>query len=359
MHRLDLSADPVALTAALVDIPSPSHQEEVIADAVEQALRELIDVEVIRRGNTVAARTNRGCGSRVILAGHLDTVPLAGNVPHRLEGETMFGCGTVDMKSGLAVYLHCFANLAASSAHDLTVIAYECEEVDGRFNGLGHLAESDPEWLEGDLALLGEPSGAVIEAGCQGSLRVKVTAHGVRAHSARSWLGHNAAHRLGEVIRRIAEYVPRSVDIDGCVYREGINVVKLESFVATNTIPDQAEMFVNFRFAPDRDGQQAQDHLAEVLQLDENFTLEVDDLVLGALPGLHHPAAAALINAVGGTVKAKYGWTDVSRFAELGIPAVNFGPGDPSFAHKIDEQLPIAQVTRVAEQLERFLLTHP
>lgn len=363
VHRLDLSADPVALTAALVDIPSPSHHEKEIADAVEGALRELvdelIDVEVIRRGNTVAARTNRGLRSRVVLAGHVDTVPLADNVPHRMEGDTMFGCGTVDMKSGLAVYLHCFATLFNSSAHDLTLIAYECEEVEGRFNGLAHLAQSDPEWLEGDLALLGEPSGAIIEAGCQGSLRVKVTAHGVRAHSARGWLGDNAAHRLGEVIRRIAEYEPRSVDIDGCVYREGINVVKVESFVATNTIPDQAEMLVNFRFAPDRDGQQAQDHLAKVLQLNEHFTLEVDDLALGALPGLHHPAAAALIEAVGGTVTAKFGWTDVARFAELGIPAVNFGPGDPSFAHKIDEQLPVAQVTEVADQLERFLRTHP
>ncbi|RNE48677.1 succinyl-diaminopimelate desuccinylase [Corynebacterium alimapuense] len=359
--RLDLTSDPVDLTAALVDIPSPSHHEQEIADTVEHALHGLSGVEVIRHGNTVAARTNRGLGSRVILAGHTDTVPVADNLPHRLSEGVMHGCGTVDMKSGMAVYLHNFAVLAQSPelAHDLTVIAYDCEEVDGRFNGLGQLAAAHPEWVHGDLALLGEPSGAMIEAGCQGSLRVRVTATGVRAHSARSWLGDNAAHKLAAVIGRIADYQPREVDIDGCLYREGINVVKLESFVATNSIPDEASMLVNYRFAPDRTGPDAQQHLQEVLDLGADMTLEVDDLALAALPGLHQPAAAALVKAVGGNVRAKFGWTDVSRFAELGIPAVNFGPGDPGFAHKRDEQLPVDQVGLVSDQLHKFLVSQP
>ena len=353
VNTLDLTADPVALTAALVDIPSPSHEEARIADLVEAALIDVAEVQVIRRGNTVAARTDRGLPQRVVLAGHLDTVPIAGNVPHRLTDGVMHGCGTVDMKSGLAVYLHQFATLATAPdlAFDLTVIAYECEEVDSQYNGLGHLAESDPEWLRGDLALLGEPSGAIIEAGCQGTLRVRVTTRGARAHSARGWLGDNAAHKLGPVLDRIAEWESREVDIDGCVYREGLNVVKLESFLATNIIPDEAHALVNYRFAPDLTEAEA---LGRVEKHLDGFEVTLEDSVPGALPGLDQPAAAALIDAVG-EVRAKYGWTDVARFAQLGVPAVNFGPGDTSFAHRVDEQVPVEHITRVSAQLGAFL----
>ena len=240
---------------------------------------------------------------------------------------------------------------APDLAFDLTVIAYECEEVDSQYNGLGHLAESDPEWLRGDLALLGEPSGAIIEAGCQGTLRVRVTTRGARAHSARGWLGDNAAHKLGPVLDRIAEWESREVDIDGCVYREGLNVVKLESFLATNIIPDEAHALVNYRFAPDLTEAEA---LGRVEKHLDGFEVTLEDSVPGALPGLDQPAAAALIDAVG-EVRAKYGWTDVARFAQLGVPAVNFGPGDPSFAHRVDEQVPVEHITRVSAQLGAFL----
>ena len=354
---LDLTQDPVSLTAALVDVPSVSHHEKLIADLVEESLLDVPSVRVLRRGNTVAARTERGKPSRVILAGHLDTVPIADNVPHRLVDGVLYGCGAVDMKSGLAVYLHLFATLAnaADLAYDLTVIAYDCEEVDSQFNGLGHLAASDPEWLDGELALLGEPSGAVIEAGCQGTLRVRVTARGERAHSARGWLGDNAAHKLAPAIQRVADWEARDVDIDGCVYREGLNVVKLESFLATNIIPDEAHALVNYRFAPDLSAEEAyravERHLA-------GFEVTLEDAVAGALPGLEKPAAAALIRAVG-QVRAKYGWTDVARFAELGIAAVNFGPGEPAYAHRKDEQVPVRQITQVASQLRNFLTNRP
>lgn len=372
ISHLDLTQDPIELTKALVDIPSPSHHEEAIADAIEQALKplEAAGVELARFGNTVCARTNRGLASRIVLAGHVDTVPIADNVPHHMEGNIMFGCGTVDMKSGLAVYLHTFAQLAAADnlQHDLTLIAYEGEEVSTEFNGLGHLQRDNPQWLQGDLALLGEPSGAMIEAGCQGTIRLRVTAHGTRAHSARAWLGSNAAHTLAPVMTKIAEYSPRNVTIDGCTYREGLNIVHLEAGVATNTLPDVAWMFVNFRFAPDRSSDEAMAHMLEVLglstdqQLPADATLdeagisyEVDDVASAALPGLGQPAAAALIDAVGGNVRAKYGWTDVARFSEMGTPAVNFGPGDPGFAHKRDEQCPVDQITSVAEALQTYL----
>ncbi|WP_200450628.1 succinyl-diaminopimelate desuccinylase [Corynebacterium macginleyi] len=358
---LDLFADPIAVTKALVDIPSPSHHEEAIADAVEEALRGL-DVEVARFGNTVCARTNRGMNSRVILAGHIDTVPLADNVPHRMDttedgADIMFGCGTVDMKSGMAVYLNAFAHLheSAELQHDLTVIAYEGEEVSTEFNGLGHLQKEHPEWLQGDFALLGEPSGAMVEAGCQGTIRLRVTANGTRAHSARSWLGSNAAHKLAPVMTRIANYEPREVTIDGCTYREGLNIVRLEAGVATNTLPDEAWMFVNFRFAPDRSTEEALEYIKEVIGKHEDVTIEIDDIAGAALPGLGQPVARALVDAVGGNVRAKFGWTDVSRFAEMGIPAVNFGVGDPGFAHKKDEQVPTAQITEVSTALLNYL----
>lgn len=367
---LDLTADPIDLTAALVDIASPSFSEKEIADALEKALRlhcgDTDTVEILRYRNNVMARTYFDLGSRVIVAGHIDTVPLADNVPSRritdAQGNAaIFGCGSVDMKSGDAVFAHLFATLAGRPpaetglCHDLTVVFYEAEEVAATHNGLGHIQREHPSWLEGDVAILGEPSGAVIEAGCQGSIRLKVTARGERAHSARAWLGKNAMHLLGPVIARIAEYQPREVDIDGCHYHEGLNVVMAECGVANNTIPDEAWMNVNFRFAPDRTEAQALEHMLDVLQLPEGVDYEVDDSCSGALPGLKQPAAAALVRATGKKPRAKFGWTDVARFAQLGIPAVNFGPGDPAYCHKKDEHCPEWMITEVARTVREFL----
>lgn len=372
--KLNLLQDPVDLTAALVDIESVSHNETAIADAVEAALREVAQadesIEVLRIDNNVIARTHRGLPQRVILAGHLDTVPTADNVPSTrgvdAQGrDTLFGCGTVDMKSGDAVYLHAFATLAASQElqRDLTLIMYECEEIAAEFNGLRHLSESDPELLTGDIALLGEPSGNVIEAGCQGSIRLRLTAHGTRAHSARAWLGDNAVHKLAPVLSRIAAYEPQTVDIDGLAYREGLNVVWLEAGVATNTLPDEAVLRVNFRFAPNRSADEAMAHFREVLGLDEfaaeDLTVDVEDVSPGALPGLHAAAAKELVAVAGDVVKPKFGWTDVARFSALGIPAVNFGPGDPAYCHKKDEQIPVECITALWEDLRRYLTTAP
>lgn len=372
--KINLLQDPVDLTAALVDIESVSHNETAIADAVEAALREVAQVdesiEVLRIDNNVIARTHRGLPQRVILAGHLDTVPTADNVPSTrgvdAQGrDTLFGCGTVDMKSGDAVYLHAFATLAASQElqRDLTLIMYECEEIAAEFNGLRHLSESHPELLTGDIALLGEPSGNVIEAGCQGSIRLRLTAHGTRAHSARAWLGDNAVHKLAPVLSRIAAYEPQTVDIDGLAYREGLNVVWLEAGVATNTLPDEAVLRVNFRFAPNRSADEAMAHFREVLGLDEfaaeDLTVDVEDVSPGALPGLHAAAAKELVAVAGDVVKPKFGWTDVARFSALGIPAVNFGPGDPAYCHKKDEQIPVECITALWEDLRRYLTTAP
>ncbi|WP_406265646.1 succinyl-diaminopimelate desuccinylase [Nocardia sp. NBC_00881] len=360
---IDLHADPITLTAALVDIPSVSQGEAAITDRIERALREqTTGFEVLRHGNVVLARTNRGLPTRVILAGHLDTVPIADNVPGHFAvgpaGErVLYGCGSVDMKSGNAVFLHLAATVA-EPMHDLTLIFYDCEEIAAEFNGLGHIERDHPSWLAGDLAVLGEPSGGWIEAGCQGTLRVRLSTSGVRAHSARAWLGDNAIHRLAPILQRLADYRAREVDIDGCVYREGLSGVRVSGGVAGNVVPDLAEIDVNFRFAPDRTVDQAVDHVREVFAgLDISF--EVFDFAPGALPGLTAPAAKDLVASVhrhgGGGVRAKFGWTDVSRFAARGIPAVNFGPGDPNLAHKRDEHVPVDQITNVTAILRNYL----
>ncbi len=351
---LDLHADPIALTAALVDIPSVSRDEARIAGEVESALRaQTSGYEIIRNGDAVLARTNFGLPSRVVLAGHLDTVPIADNVPSRFDADHLYGCGTSDMKSGDAVFLHLAATIA-EPAHDITLIFYDCEEIEASANGLNRIQRELPDWLTADVAILGEPSGGYIEAGCQGTLRVVVSATGTRAHSARSWLGDNAIHKLGPVLDRLFHYQARVVDIDGCTYREGLSAVKIDGGVAGNVIPDAAELTVNFRFAPDRSPENALAHVREVFDgLDVH--LEQTDVAAGALPGLSHPAAAALVAAADGMVRAKFGWTDVARFAALGIPALNYGPGDPNLAHKRDERVALAQITAVTGTLRRYL----
>ena len=352
---LDLRADPIALTAALVDIPSESRHEQLIADEIETALREQArGYEVIRSGNAVLARTNLGRRSRVLLAGHTDTVPAADNVPSRLVDGELHGCGTSDMKSGDAVFLHLAATVA-DPVHDITLVMYDCEEIESSANGLGRIERELPDWLRADVAILGEPSGGFIEAGCQGTIRVVVRATGTRAHSARSWLGDNAIHKLGAVIERLSAYRPRNVDIDGCTYREGLSAVRIDGGIAGNVIPDAASVTVNFRFAPDRSVEQATAHVLEVFAgLDVD--IERTDAAAGALPGLTAPAAAALVAAAGGQVRAKYGWTDVARFAALGIPAVNYGPGDPNLAHRVDERVDVAQITATTETLRKYLV---
>jgi succinyl-diaminopimelate desuccinylase len=350
MH-LDLTTDPVELTATLVDTESVSGDERRLADAVEAALTVLGRFDVVRDGDSIVARTDLGRPQRVLLAGHLDTVPIADNVPSRVEGDRMYGCGTSDMKSGVAVLLHLAATLP-DPAYDLTIVCYDNEEVEATKNGLGRLARDHRPLLDADLAILMEPTNGLVEAGCQGTLRAVVRTTGRRAHSARSWLGENAIHAAGEVLTRLGAYEPRSVEIDGCTYREGLNAVRVDGGVAGNVIPDECAVTVNFRFAPDRDEAAAEAHVREVFA---GFDVQLTDSAPGALPGLAAPAAREFLGAVGGTPSAKYGWTDVARFAALGIPAVNFGPGDPNLAHKREEYVEIPQITAAAEALRAYL----
>ncbi len=348
---LDLRRSGAELTADLVDVPSVSGTEGPLADAVERALRELGRLEVQRDGDTVLARTGLGRDRRILLAGHLDTVPIADNVPSRTTADRIYGCGSSDMKAGDAVMLRIAATVA-DPAYDVTYLFYDNEEVEAAKNGLGRIAANRRDWLDADLAILMEPTDGAVEGGCQGTLRASVTLRGRRAHSARSWLGDNAIHRAAPILTRLAGYQPRSVDIDGCVYREGLNAVRVEGWVAGNVVPDECVVTVNFRFAPDRSVQQAIEHVREVF---DGYDVVLEDSAPGALPGLTAPAAREFIAATGRDPVAKYGWTDVSRFSALGIPAVNFGPGDPNLAHTRDEHALLARIAESEQILAAFL----
>lgn len=348
---MDLTTGVADLAAALVDIPSQSHHEGPLADAVEAALAGCAHLTVTRHGNTVVARTLLGRSERVLIGGHLDTVPEHGNLPHHVEAGMLFGLGACDMKGGVAVAL----SLAASErapVRDVTYVFYECEEVASEFNGLQALADSHPELLEADLAILMEPSNAGIEAGCQGTVRVEVATTGRRAHSARSWLGDNAIHAASGVLDRLADYRPRRPVIDGLEYREGLSAVGIRGGVAGNVIPDECVVTVNYRFAPDRSVDEALAHVAEVF---DGFAMTVVDQAPGALPGLDRPAAADFVSAVGEVPRPKFGWTDVARFSALGVPAINFGPGDPALAHTRDEHVPVEQLDSCLARMRAWL----
>ncbi|MGQ0625927.1 MAG: succinyl-diaminopimelate desuccinylase [Sporichthyaceae bacterium] len=355
--ELDLHLDAIALAADLVARPSVSGTEGPLADAVEAALRARGHLQVDRDGDAVLARTFLGHGERVVIAGHLDTVPAANladgssNLAARVDGSRLYGLGACDMKGGVAVGLRLAATVTAP-VRDVTYIFYDNEEVAAARNGLLRLVRNHPEWLAADFAVLMEPSNAGVEAGCQGTLRVDVSTRGVRAHSARSWKGVNAIHGAGEVLARLNAYSPCNPVIDGLTYREGLSAVGIRGGVAGNVIPDECVVSVNFRFAPDRSPEQALAHVHEVF---DGLEIECTDLAPGALPGLDRPAAAAFLAATGKPAAPKFGWTDVARFSELGVPAVNFGPGDPSLAHTRDEYVETAQITECEAVLRAWL----
>jgi succinyl-diaminopimelate desuccinylase len=339
--------DLLARTAELIDIPSVSHNERAITDHIEAELRAAAWLDVSRIGDNVIARTALGRAMRVVVAGHTDTVPVNDNDHARIEGDTLWGLGASDMKSGLAVMLD-LAGAIESPAVDVTWVFYAGEEAASEHNGLLEVLRVEPDLLRGDVAVLGEPTGAVIEAGCQGTMRLDVTLKGARAHSARPWMGRNAIHRLGRLLAVLDAWEGRQPVVDGCEYREAVQAVHVEGGVAGNVVPDSARVVINHRFAPDRSEAEAEQWLRSLIApvLEEGDVADVTDSAPGARPGLDHPLLAALIARNSLEVRAKLGWTDVARFTALGMPAVNLGPGDPILAHTKDEH-----VTR--DQLER------
>jgi succinyl-diaminopimelate desuccinylase len=352
---LDLVGSSIDLTRQLCDIESVSGNEAAIADAIEASLAGCSHLEIIRDGDAVIARTNLGRAQRVVIAGHIDTVPVNKNLPTRFETidgvDYLWGRGTVDMKAGVAVQVKLAAELTAPSV-DVTWIWYDHEEVAEWLNGLGRVARSRPDLLQGDFAILGEPTRSEIEGGCNGNLRVEVRTFGLRAHSARAWVGHNAIHDAAPVLGLLAEYQPLEVEVDGLVYREGLNAVGILGGVAGNVIPDECVVQVNYRFAPNKTADEAEQYMREVF---DGYDVSVIDKAEGARPGLTAPLAAGFLQAVGGEAKPKYGWTDVARFSALGVPAVNYGPGDPLKAHADDERVQLSQITDCERGLRAWL----
>ncbi len=351
MPVLDAAAGSVALTRQLCDIESVSGNEGAIADAIWAALATAEHLTLTRDGDAIVARTHLGRDRRVVIAGHIDTVPVNANLPVVERDGLLIGRGTVDMKGGVAIAMVLALELTAPPV-DLTWIFYDHEEVDSALNGLGRLARNHPDLLAADLAILGEPTSAVVEGGCNGTARIDVRTRGIRAHSARSWVGHNAIHELAPVLAILAAYEPAELEVDGLVYREGLNAVGITGGVAGNVIPDEAVVSVNYRFAPSRSAADAEAHLREVF---DGFDVTITDLAEGARPGLDAALAQDFLAAVGGVAAPKHGWTDVARFAALGIPAVNYGPGDPLKAHADDEAVEVAQILECERGLRAWL----
>ena len=348
---LDLSATAADLTARLVDVESVSGNEQPLADQIHAALAGLPHLAVHRDGNAMVAATALGRPERVVIAGHIDTVPLAGNLPSRVTGGVLHGLGSCDMKGGVAVALRLAAHLARPT-RDVTYVFYDGEEVEAERNGLLRLSRASPQLLAGDFAILMEPTGGEVEGGCQGTLRAQVTATGERAHSARSWMGRNAIHEAGAILDVLRGYQARQPEVDGLRYHEGLNAVGITGGVAGNVIPDECVVTVNYRFAPDRSVGQAREHLEDVFA---GWEVEVRDAASGARPGLDQPAVGSFVAAMGGTPRAKLGWTDVARFDALGIPAVNFGPGDSLVAHAPHEHVQLAQIEECEARMRAWL----
>jgi succinyl-diaminopimelate desuccinylase len=344
--------DLVELTAALVDIPSVSHNERDITDAIALRLAGTPWLEVTRVGDNLVARTHLGRPQRLVLAGHTDTVPANGNERARIDGDVLWGLGSCDMKGGVAVLLE-LATTVAEPVYDVTYVFYECEEIDSRYNGVERLFRERPDLLAGDAALLAEPTGSVVEAGCQGTMRIRVTMTGRRAHSARAWMGVNAIHRLAPVVTAVAGFEGRRVDVDGCHYREGLQVVGIEGGVAANVVPDSATLTLNHRFAPDRTPEEAEAAVRELVGEVDGW--ELVDMAPAARPALSHPVLRSLVAASGGEPRAKLGWTDVARFSARGMPATNYGPGDPNVAHSADERVTRRELETVHAVLKSLL----
>jgi succinyl-diaminopimelate desuccinylase len=355
-----VSGDLLQLTADLVGVPSESFAEGPITDRLEAELRQHAHLQVTRVGDNLVARTDLGRPTRVILAGHTDTVPANGNAEPRVDGDTLWGLGSADMKGGIAV-MSTLAAAHSSPAVDVTYVFYAREEVAAVHSGLGELFELRPDLLMGDVAILGEPTDGEIEAGCQGALRMKIVLEGARAHLARAWMGRNAIHRLGGLLSAIADDEPRRPEILGCRFHEALQVVHVEGGVAGNVVPDRAEIVLGHRFAPDRTAAEAEAHVRSLLApfLEPGDRIELLDVSPAAMPAVDHPCVAAMIDRHGLGVRSKLGWTDVARFAERGMPAVNLGPGDATLAHTAGEHLRRDSLERTFAVLDDLLRVGP
>lgn len=349
-------SDLLTRTARYVAIPSVSGAERALADEVEATLRAVSSLEVVRIGDNVVARTTGARKERVLLAGHLDTVPGDAGAIEVNDGEVV-GLGACDMKGSLAVMVELALRGGADLTSEVTWCFFAREEISRAQSGLLEIAGVDPGLLAADAAVLCEPTSCVVEAGCQGTIRVEVTLRGARAHTARPWRGRNAIHRLEGPLAVIRAYTPRAVTIDGVTYTEQCQAVGVAGGVGSNVVPDEARLTINQRIAPDRDTRQAVRELQTMLSpfLEDDDGFELVDAAEPAPPQLTHPTIARLVELSGSEPRAKLGFTDVSTFASFGVPAVNFGAGDPELAHHAGELVSDQDLLRCLDVLSRLL----
>jgi len=348
------ASDLLALTAALVAVPSVSLAEEALAGGVETRLRGVAGLDVERVGLNVVARTHLGRGRRIVMAGHLDTVPANGNAVPRLDGDVLHGLGAADMKSGVAVLLRLAEEVAADARFDCTFVFYEAEEIADEYNGLRKLFAERPDLVAGDFAILLEPTDLWLEAGCQGSIRLEATFRGRRAHTARPWQGDNAVYRAAPVLQRLAGYQPEAIEVDGLLFRQALSVVDIHGGVAGNVVPDRCTVVVNRRYAPALTLEQAEAEVRSLLDGADEIALT--SVSQAAHPNLNHPLVAEFAGLLDLPVRCKLGWTDVARFSAHGVPAINFGPGDPEVSHTAGEHVTRASVEGCFAALAAFLV---
>jgi len=343
--------------ARLVAIDSVSRNEAQLASLVFDELRGVAHLVVERIGDNVVACTEGFHAQRILVAGHLDTVPGDASA-YVLDGDRLTGLGACDMKGSLAVMLE-LAKDTARRTVDVTWVFYAREEIARSESGLLEIAQLRPDLLQADAAVVAEPTGGAVEAGCQGTLRIGVTVQGLRAHTARPFTGRNAIHRLGAIVNAVAQYEPRVATIDGITFTEQLQVVSVSGGIAPNVVPDSASLVLNHRVAPDRTRDEA---LASVVALlgdliEDEDVIEVMDWAPAAPPSLTHPVIESLVRATGQPARAKVGWTDVATLSEMGIAATNFGAGDPLLAHRSDEYVTASELDGFASALRGLLFS--
>jgi succinyl-diaminopimelate desuccinylase len=344
-------------TEALVAIPSVSRDEAAILDAIRGRLPETFSVVDEEDSVMLALAERRPGAPLILLAGHVDTVPPGGSAPGRREGGWIHGRGAADMKGGLAVMLALADDLAAGALEsdlDAGLLFFGREELPFGESTLVPLFERRPELRSAALAIVLEPTGNGLQLGCLGNLNATVTFDGEAAHTARPWLGRNAIHTAIEALAPVADLPVRDVAVDGLVYREAASVTSIEGGDATNVVPARATARVNFRYAPAHTPEEAERRLRDLLG-HPGASIEI----VGNAPPGPVPAGNAFLERLRTAgdlgVGPKQAWTPVAEFGLIGVDAVNFGPGDPQYAHRDDERVEIAALVRSEEVLRAFL----
>jgi succinyl-diaminopimelate desuccinylase len=352
-----LGARLAARTLELIDIPSESRQEAALHAHLLGVLRDG-GVSVRDAGDTclIAELPGPPDAPVVVLAGHLDTVPAQGNRPGRIDGDAVIGLGASDMLGAVALMTE--AALHAGDAPlraSVLVVLFGREELPVAESSLTPLLGREPLLRGADLALVMEPTDNAVQAGCLGNINARWSFHGVSAHSARPWQGDNAIERAAAGIARLAAAAPPDHrTLDGLDFTEVVSVTRISGGIADNVVPDRVDCHVNYRYAPDRPAADADARLHELCGGDAE-TLEITSNAPSAPVAVTHPLVQQLIAAGELAVGPKQAWTPVAEFAAVGVPAVNFGPGDPAYAHKVDEQVAVGALVRGARTLECFL----